>query len=151
QTIYTAQVNECAILGEVLYYSGKHRTFFQVLQGLGLLFVLFLFHQLLARDDDVSALLVQLDDGDVDNLALEDIQIPQRTQISLRTRQERLSAKDIDRQSTLDTLDYGRLDRLLFVVRLLDLVPCAQSLRLLVGKIDVPFLGLALVAHDGDL
>src|SRR5205809_593460 len=99
QTIYTAQIDESAVLGEVLYHSGKHGSFFQVLQGLGLLFVLFLFHQLLARDDDVSALLVQLDHGDFNNLALEDIQITQRTQISLGSRQERLSAEDVDRQS----------------------------------------------------
>ena len=73
------------------------------------------------------------------------------TQIRLRPRQERLGAQNIDGQAALDALDHRRLDRLLLVVRLLNLVPGAQPLRLLVGEVDVAFLGLTLVAHDGDL
>ena len=150
QAIDSAQVHERAVLGEVLHHSGQHRAFFQVLQSFGFLFVLFLFHQLLARNDDVAALLVELDDGDFDGLALEDIQITHRPQVGLRSWQESLGAQNVDRESALDTLDHRCLDRLLLVMRLLNLVPGAQTLRLLVGEVDVPFLGLALVAHDGD-
>ena len=67
QAVDSAQVHERAVLGEVLHHAGENRAFFQVLQGLRFLFVLFLFQQLLARDHDVAALLVELDDGDFDD------------------------------------------------------------------------------------
>ncbi len=83
-------------------------------------------------------------------VALQDVQIAHRTQVRLRTRQEGLRAQNIDGQAALDALDHHCLDRLLLVVRLLNLVPGAQPLRLLVGEVDVAFLGLTLVAHHVD-
>ena len=95
--------------------------------------------------------LLSLMTRDFDGFALEDVEIAQRTQVGLGPRQECLGAQNIDRQAALDALDHHRLDRLLLVVGLLNLVPGAQPLRLLVGEVDVTLLGLTLVAHDGDL
>ena len=88
---------------------------------------LLFFQQLLARSDDVAALLVQLDDADIDLLALQAVEIAHRTQINLRTRQERAGAQDVDRQAALDAIDDARLDRSLVVEGLLDLVPGAAA------------------------
>ena len=121
-----------------------------MLQRLGALLRLLFFQQLLARDDDVAALLVQLDDADFDLVALQAIEIAHRAQIDLRAGQEGARAQDVDRQAALDAIDDARLDRGLLVVGLLDLVPGAQALRLLMGEMDVAFFGVARFAHDVD-
>src|SRR5581483_9648568 len=148
QAVDTAQVHESAVLGKVLDYAGQHRAFFQVLQGLGSLFVLLFFQQLFAGNYDVAALLVELDDGDFDFLPLEGVQVADWTQINLRAGQKRARAHDVDGDPALDAVDHESLDRLLFVMRLLDFVPGMQALRLLMREIDVTFLGFTLLAHD---
>ncbi len=122
-----------------------------MLQSLGTLFILLAFEQFLAGDDDVAALLVQLDDRNFDGLALHAIQVADRAQVNLRAGQERVRAMDIDREAALDAVDDDCLDRLLLVVGLLDFFPGMDALRLLEGEVDVAFLGLALGAHDLDL
>ena len=72
-------------------------------------------------------------------------------QIHLRTRQKRVRAVNVDGESALDAVDHDSMDRLLFVVSLLDFFPGVNALRLLVREVDVAFLGLTLVAHDIDL
>ena len=57
---------------------------------------------------------------------------------------------NVDGQAALDALHDDALDRLLLVVGPLDLVPCAQPLRLLVREVDVALFGFALVAHHVD-
>ena len=64
QAVETAQVDERAVFGQVLHHACEHRPFFEVLQSLGTLFVLLAFEQVFARDHNVAALLIQLDDGD---------------------------------------------------------------------------------------
>ena len=114
---------------------------------LGLLF----FQQLLARGHDVAALLVQLDDADIDLVTLQAIEIAHRAQINLRTGQKGARAQNVDGQAALDAIDDARLDRSLIVEGLLDLVPGAQALRLLVREVDVALFGVAGLAHHGDL
>ncbi len=106
QAVDAAQVDERAVLGQVLHHAGENRAFFQVLEGLGLLFVLLFFQNLLARNHDVAALLVQLDDGDFDGLALHAVQVAHRAQIDLRAGQERARAQDVDGQAALDAIDH---------------------------------------------
>ena len=151
QAVEAAEIDERAVLGEVLDDSGEDRAFFQVLERLGALLVLLAFEQVLARDDDVAALLVQLDDRDFDGLALHAVQIADGAQVNLRAGQKRVRAENVDGQAALDAVDDDGLDRLLLVVRLLDFFPGVNALRLLVREVDVAFLGLALVAHHVDL
>ena len=84
------------------------------------------------------------------SVALQAIEVAHRTQIDLRAGQERARAQDIDSQAALDAVDDARLDRSLVVIGLLDFVPGAQSLRLLVGEVDVALFRVARLAHDGD-
>src|SRR5437879_11862491 len=108
-----------------------------MLQSLGTLFILLAFEQFLTGDDDVAALLVQLDDRDFDDLALHAIQIADRTQVDLRAGQECVRAMDVDRESALDAVDDDGIDRLLLVVGFLNYFPGMDALRLLEGEIDV--------------
>ena len=69
-------------------------AFFQVLEGLAAFFRLLFFQQMLARDHDVAALLVQLDDRDFNRLALHAIQVANGPQVNLRAGQEGARAVD---------------------------------------------------------
>src|SRR6266849_1134886 len=121
-----------------------------MLERLRALFALLAFEQFLTRDHDVATLLVELDDGDLDGLALHAVQITDGAQIDLRPWQKSAGAHDIDGQPALDAIDDDGLDGLPLVVRFLNFVPGMNALRLLVREIDVAFLGLTLVAHYVD-
>ena len=150
QAVEAAEIDERAVLGQVLHDAGQDRSFFEVLERLGALFVLLAFEQIFARDDDVAALLVQLDDGDFDGLALHAVEIADGAQVNLRAGQERVRAENVDGQAALDAVDHDGLDRLLLVVGLFDFFPGVDALRLLVREVDVALFGLALVAHHVD-
>ena len=150
QAVDAAHVDERAVLGEVLDDAGQDAALFEVLERLAALFVLLFFEQLLARDDDVAALLVELDDGDFHRLALHAIEIADGTKVNLRAGQEGARALNVDGEAALDALDDDAFDRLLFVVGALDFIPRAETLRFEVREVDVALFGFALLAHDVD-
>ena len=150
QAIQTTEVDERAVLGQVLYRAGEDRAFFKVRQGFRALGVDFFFQQLLARDDDVAALFVQLDNGHVEGLALERIQIVNRTNVNLRTGQKGTGAVDIHSYSALDAVDDDARNRLLLVVSLLNVIPRVQPLGLLVGEANGAIGADAAIHHDRD-
>src|ERR1700678_129558 len=150
QAVDSAHVNECAVLGEILDDAGEDAAFFKVFEGFAALFVLLFFEKLLAGDDDIAALLVELDDGDFHRLALHAIQIADGAQVHLGARQERARALNVDGKAALDALYDDAFDRLLFVVGALNLIPGAQTLRFEMREVDVSLFGLALLAHDID-
>ena len=150
QTVHASQVDEGAVLGQILDHPGEHRTFFQMLQSFGALLGLLAFQQFLARDHDVAALFVQLDHSHFDGLALHRIQIADGAQIHLGSREKRMRAVNVDGESTLDAVEHDSMDGLLLVIRFLDFFPGVNALRLLVREVDVAFLDFALAAHDVD-
>src|SRR5450631_1262524 len=151
QTVDSTHINERTVLGQVLDDAGEDATFFEVFEGFAALLVLLFFQKLLARDHDVAALLVELDDGDFHRLALHAVQIADRTQVHLRAGQEGARALNIDGQAALDAFHDDALDRLLLVVSALNLVPRAQPLRFQVREVDVALFGMALLAQNVDL
>src|ERR1700730_17932219 len=78
QTINAADIDKGSVIGEVLDHAGQNRAFLEMLQSFGALFALLSFEYLLARDHDVAAFLVQLDDGNFENFALYRIEIARR-------------------------------------------------------------------------
>src|SRR5271166_7049225 len=150
QSIDAAQIYECAVVGQVLYRACEDRILAQLVQGFGALLALLFFQQLLARNHDVAALLVELDDADIELGILQAVQVAHRTQFHLRARQKRARAQNVHRQAALDAVDDARLDRSFFVIGLLDVVPRLQALGLVVRQVDIAFLGVSLVAHHGD-
>src|SRR5277367_241767 len=123
QAIDAAHVNERTILGEILDDAGKDAALFEMLERLVALFSLLFFQKLLTRNDDVAALLIELDDGDFHGLALHAIQIADGTEVNLGTGQKCARALNVDGQSTFDALHDNAFDRLLLVVRAFDFIP----------------------------
>src|SRR5580692_1370219 len=151
QAIEAAEIDERAVLGEVLDYAGEDRSFFEVLEGLGALFVLLAFEQVFPRDDYVAALLVELDDHDLEGLAFHAVEIADGAQVDLRAGQESVRTENVDGEAAFDAIDDHGIDRLLLVVSFFDFFPGVNALRLLVREVDVAFLGLTLLAHHVDL
>src|ERR1035438_1235788 len=149
ESVDSAQINERAVVGEVLDRAGENGVFAKVLEGLGALRVLFFLENLLAGDNDVAALLVQLDDADFNLLAEIAIEIADRTNLKLRARQKRLHA-DVDGEAAFDAADDRSHDRSLVVCGFFNRVPDAETLRLLVADEITAFRLLAL-DHDFDL
>src|SRR5579863_910614 len=131
QAVETAQIDERAALGQVLDDSGQDGALFQMLQSFGPFFGLLAFQQFLAGNNDVAALLVELDYGNLDRPALHAIQITDGTQIDLRSRKECVRTMDVDRQTTFDPINHQSFDGPFLVVGLFDLFPRVNPLRLL--------------------
>ena len=146
QTVDPAKVDKSAIVGEVLDGAGEDRALFEVLQSmraaLGLLFL----EDLLAGNNDVAALLVELNDADLNRLANVGVEIAHRAQLELRAGQERLDA-NVYRETALHAADHGTRKRGLLVVRLLHRVPHTEPLRLFIAQQVAAFRLLALNDH----
>ena len=109
------------------------------------------FEQDLAREHDIAALLVDLDDPHAQFLAAQRVGIPDRTHVDLRPGQERADA-DVHRQPALDPLDDAADDDLPLGVGLLGVVPDLHLLGLFAREDDVAFTVLgALEEHVDDI
>ena len=92
QAVNAAQVDEGAVFGQILDYPGQDCAFLQMVEQLRAFFGLFLLQKLLARNHNITAFLVELDNGNIERLALQRVKIPHRPQVNLRARQERAGA-----------------------------------------------------------
>src|SRR5579862_2280695 len=101
QTVDSAQVDKRAVVGQVLHCASEHRALTQLLESVRPLGVLLFLENLLAAHHHVAALLVQLDDPDFNLLAKITVEIADRTDLQLRTGQERLHP-DVHREAALD-------------------------------------------------
>jgi hypothetical protein len=129
QAVDAAQIDERAVVGDVLDGAAERLALGERLErGLLLLGVLF-FEQRLAREDDVAALLVDLDDAHPELLPLQCVEVADRPHVDLRAREERAHA-DVHREAALDAFDDAADDDLLLGVGLLDLRPRSSSSRL---------------------
>ena len=151
QAVDAAEVDERAVIGEVLHRAAEHLALRERIERrLLLLGVLFLDEDL-AREDDVAALLVDLDDPHAQLLPLQGVEVADGPHINLGSRQEGAHA-DVDRQSSLDALDDAADDHLAFLVGLLDLVPNFHLLRFFAREhhVALAILG-ALEQHVDDV
>ena len=110
-----------------------------------------------ARQDHVVAVLVELDDLGLEDLADVRLQVADATHLDQRGGQEAAQA-DVEDEATLDDLDDGALDDAVLFLDLLDGAPGALVLGALLGQDQPAFLvllledeGLDLVAHGNDL
>ena len=151
QSVDSAQVDESAVVGQVLHRSGQHRALCKLLHRLVALAGEFFFQHLLAADDDVAALLVQFNDANLDVLAFQGVEIADRPGVDLRAGQKCARAHHVNRQPALDPIDDANLNGRLVVVRLFNLVPGVETLCLLVRKIYVALFGVTLFDHHVNL
>src|SRR5713226_4254586 len=100
QAVDAAEVDERAIIGEVLHDSGEHGPLLQLHEGVLLQRLALLLEEHAAREDDVAALLVELDDLELELLADQLVEVADGPQVDLRAGQERLDA-DVDGETPL--------------------------------------------------
>ena len=129
----------------------------EVLQEVAALLLLGLFQPGPARQHDVVAVAVELDDLRLDLLAHVGLQLAHPAQLDQRGGQEAAQA-DVDDQAALDDLDDRARHHLAVVLLLLDRRPGPLVLRPLLGQDEAPLLvllledeGLDVVAERDDL
>jgi len=149
QTVDAAQVDEGAVVGQVLDHAGQDRTLLELLEGLLLELLALLLEQHAAAEHDVAALLVELDDLELEFLRDVLVEVANRADVDLAARQERLDA-DVDAQPALDPADDGALDDLVALTGRADLVPDAHLVGLLLGEDDHARVVLARLEENVD-
>src|SRR6185369_13807722 len=103
QAVDAAEVDERTVLGEVLDDTLDDLAFLEALERRLLECGALLLEQHAARQHDVAALLVELDDLELEVLVEERVEVANGAQVHLRAGQERLDATaDRDREATLD-------------------------------------------------
>ena len=158
QAVDAAEVDERAVVGDVLDHAAQHLALGQRLERVLLLLGVLFFEEHLAREHDVAALLVDLDDAHAELLPAQRVEVAHRTHVDLAAGQERAHA-DVDGEPALDALDDAADDDLPLGEGLLDLVPDLHLLGLFAREDDVAFAIFgALEQHvddvaglDGDL
>ena len=157
QTVDAAEVDERTEVDDRGDDTGADLALGQLVQELAAHLGLGLLEPRAARQDDVVAVLVQLDDLGLERLADVGLQVAHAAHLDQRRGQEAAQA-DVDDQAALDDLDDGALDDLVVLLLLLDRAPGALVLGALLGQDQPAFLvlllenqGLDLIADGDDL
>src|SRR5688572_1846440 len=138
QAVDAAEVDERAVVGDVLDRAAELLARGERLGRRLLLLGVLLLEERLARQHDVAALLVDLDHAHAQLLPAQRVEIADRPHVDLRAGEERADA-DVHGEAALDALDDAADDHLLVGVGLLDLVPDLHLLGLLARQHDVAF------------
>ncbi len=110
QTIYAAQVNERTVVGEVLDDTFDLLAFLQGFQQSFALGAVLGFQHAATGNDNVVALLVELDDLELQLFAFQVSGITHRTDVDQGARQERTDTADVDGEAALDLTVDNALD-----------------------------------------
>src|SRR6266851_73739 len=151
QAVDAAQIDERAVVGDVLDDALEDLAFGEDVERVLLLLGVLLFEERLARQHDVAALLVHLDHAHAQLLAAQRVEISHGTHVDLRSGQERADA-DVHCETALDALDYAADDDLALGIGLLDLVPDLHLLGFFARENDIAFAVFgALEQHVDDV
>ena len=115
QAVDATEIHERAVVGEVLDGALEHGAFLQVVHERAALGGEFLLDDRAAANHHVVALLVELDDLELEGLAFEIGGVAHGTDIDERTRKERADVVDLDGEATLHTARDGAGDDFGFV------------------------------------
>src|SRR6266850_792026 len=137
KAINAAEVDERPVVGDVLDGARERHAFGEDLQCVLLLLLALLLEHRAAREHDVAAAAVELDDLGPDRLADHRGQVLHRAEVHLGARQERLDP-DVDGEAALDDLDHPALHRRALLVGLGDRVPDLDLVGLVLGKDNEP-------------
>ena len=136
KAVHPAEIDEGAEVRDVLDHPGPDvadREF--LLQLIALAGPLFL-EEHSPADHDVPAALVQLEDLELVFVADEVVDVRYPTERDLGSGQERVHAHEVDGHATLDLALDAPIDRTIVVEGVLDLLPDAKEIRLLLGQHD---------------
>src|SRR5690606_3788814 len=114
QAVDAAQVDEGAVVGDVLDDAFADFTLLQLADQLRALFGAGFFQDGATRDDDVAGRTVHFQDGEGLFLAHQRADVAHRADVDLRTGQEGRGAAQVDGEAALDATDDGAVDRLTF-------------------------------------
>src|SRR5690606_19049794 len=112
QAVNAAEVNERTVIGDVLDDAVDNLAFFEVLNDFRTLLSTGLFENRTARNDDVAATLVHLEDFEGLRVVHQRSDVTDRTDVDLRTRQEGDGAIQIDGEAALDLVEDDAFDAL---------------------------------------
>ena len=110
QAVHTAQVDEGAVLGDVLDHAVHGLTFFEVRDDLGALFGAGLFQDGTARDNDVAPAAVHFQDLEGLLQTHQRASVTHGADVNLRTGQEGHGTAEVDSEATLDAAEDRTFD-----------------------------------------
>src|SRR5580692_4665726 len=130
EAVDAAEIDEGAVVGDVLDHAVDDLTLFEVLHQFLALFGPGLFQHGAARDHDVAAAAVHFEDLERLRIVHQRRDIADRPDIDLRTRQERHRAVEVDGEAALDLVEDDAVHLLVVVEGLLELAPAFLAARL---------------------
>src|SRR5690606_4363040 len=149
QTIDTAQIDECAVIGEVLDHAFDGHAFLQRTQQLLAFGTVGFFKHGATGNHDVVAFLVEFDDFELELFAFQVQRIPHRAHVDQRTRQERADAVDVDGEAAFDLAVDDAFDDGLGFEGFFQIFPGFCALRFLAG--ETGFTPAILDRFEGNL
>src|SRR5439155_96660 len=151
QAVHATQIDEGAEVGDVLDDTLPHLIDRQLLhQHVALRLALGL-EQHAARDDDVTAALVQLDDLELEALSEELVDVGDAPQRDLAAGKKRVDAHQVHDDAAFDLFDQRTGDAFVLFVRFADPLPDAHEVGFFLRKDDRAFLVLEVFEEDFDL
>ena len=149
QAIDTAEIDERTVVGDVLDHTLQHAAFFEVLDQLLTLLGAGFFQHRTARNDDVAARLVHLQDLERLGVVHQGGNVAHRADVDLRAGQEGHGPAEVDGEATLDAVEDNAFHADAVVELLFQLNPGFFATGLIAGQHD--FAVLVLVTLDEDL
>src|SRR5258708_4761357 len=150
QTVHAAEIDERTEVGDVLDHAFPDLVLGQLLHELLALACALALQDDAARDDDVPAALVELDDLELELLAEQLVDVRNATQRDLRAGQERVHAHEVHDHAALDLLDERAFHRLIVLVGEANALPHPHEFRLLLLDDNRPLLILEVLQQDFD-
>ena len=150
QTVDAAEVDECTKIGDILDDALANLILGELLHQLFALARSFRLENHAARNHDVAAALVELDDLELVGVAEQLVDVGYATKGNLRAREECIYSHEIDYYAALDLLDEGSFDGLITFVGNADAFPDAHEVGLLLGEDDGAFLVFEVLEQNFD-
>src|SRR4029453_3778192 len=125
-----AEIDEGAVIGDVLDHAVVHLSLFETGHDFAPLLSAGLFEHGTARDDDIAAPSVHLEDLEGLRHVHQGADIADRANVHLASRQEGHGAVEIDSEPALDTVENHALDALARFVFLFEPSPALLAARL---------------------
>ena len=130
QAVDAAEIDERAVVGDVLDHAVDDLTLFEVLHQFLALLGAGLFQHGAARDDDIAAPAIHLEDLERLRIVHQRRDVADRPDIDLRARQEGHGAVEIDGEAALDLVEDDALHLFVVLERLFELAPAFLAARL---------------------
>ncbi len=151
QAVDAAEVDERAVVGEVLDHALDDRAFLQAVEQLFALGAELALDDRTTRDDHVVALAVELDDLELEFLALEVGRVAHRAHVDQRAGQERADVTDVDGEAALDLAGDAAGDGGIGGLGFFQFVPDERALGLLAREHGLAEAVLDRVERDLDV